>query len=297
MLGILNVAGRHGAPELAAQCIEIIQAQSSQSNLTLPLREWHYAPLIEACCRAGHVDQAIKADNEWEGLADPLSPEDSGTQLHTVLPIRDVFLQRCRQIQHAAKQEAAADANLLSPFDELRHLHQTAGLPIHVAVFNAALLATVEAGQMHQALVEFKQGNQTFSIVPNADTFNILLFGCIENNHHSLGHQLMQELQMQQITPDQTTYERLIQLCLQDGGDLEAAFGYLEALKAFGATPTIKLYGIFLQKLIQDGDARSTDIRLDAESFYGEALTSSATRFGRGTTSKKPKKPRRSRAT
>lgn len=311
---MLNSAGRRGSPQLAEHCLAIIQKQSSQANLTVPVQEWHYAPVVEAYCRDGQINEAIEAVNRLNSCFKPKSSslEEFGARLHTVLPLKDLFLSRLRAqaAANVAIQKCSPDSTegatplsqnfdqLEPPFALLQRLHAEDTL-IDVSVFNAALLALIESDQLHQALIEFKQFGSNLDLLPNADTYNILLLGCIRTGHLLLGQQLMLELQSQQATPDQTTYERMIYLCLsvrQGAGEVDEAFGYLEALKSFNATPGLEIYRAFLLRLVDDGDARSVDVRLEVESLYGEASTSAASRIGRGTTTKKPHRPRRARS-
>lgn len=240
-----------------------------------------------------------------------LSPRDdeAGPSLHTVLPFRDAFLtlvpasagpDEPLEVTEVGQSGEAADAggdpaealsaSLEKAFDLLRDLHHQ-GTAIDISVFNAALLASVESDHFHRALVEFKSMSDSLHLQPTIDTFNILLKGCIEARHLFLGKQLMVEMQNQDVTPDQTSYERIIQLCLactDDDGSLGEAFGYLETLKKYGVLPSIDVYRAFLLRLGNEGDARRSAVRAEVEGYYGKGVASRASRLARGTMGTRP---------
>lgn len=282
---MLKTAGRSGAPDLGRRCIDFLKGTS--------LQEWHIAPLIEAYCRAGQVEEAVVAVND---LRRATTGDDHGPQLHTVLPLKDQFRvaleeERNRSDLEGPDETEVQQLSVRTPDGsqgQLRSLHDQ-GIRIDVTVFNACLLALIEDDQTHRALFEYKTAPSLLDVQPDIDTFNILLQGCIQAQHLVLGQQLLLEMQQQGIQPKQTTYELIIKLCLSvpadDRDTVAEAFGYLEALKSFGAIPSLDIYRSFLIRLAEVRHPRLDDLRREVEEFYGKALAGKASRIERGTTS------------
>ncbi|EPQ56972.1 hypothetical protein GLOTRDRAFT_127356 [Gloeophyllum trabeum ATCC 11539] len=223
---VLHTAGRSHLPELAASVIRTLK------SLGATLREYHFAPLVEALCGAQRIKEAVLTielmrENNVEPTLqtiDPLSQWARGT-----LDGIDVM------------------------WTALDELHEE-GKTVDVMVVNALIKAAVELGELQRAVGVF-QAMPSLGIKPDRTTFEELLAGCIVLRHRELGDRLLAQMKELHIKPKARTYTRLIELCLTQE-TYEDAFFYLEEMKAQGIKPGVEVYNAIVRKCVENNDSR-----------------------------------------
>jgi pentatricopeptide repeat protein len=225
---VLHTAGRHGLPALGEAALQALK------RLDVVWKEYHFAPLIEAFCRA--KPQALQ-----EAFATLTLVRESGLvpTIETARPIFDIV-----------RADADALDNAWSVLDTLHGFGQT----IDVVALNVLIQAAVGLSDLQRAVGVYKSATN-ISVSPDVETFNLLLAGCIGASHRSLGDQLLREMQQLGVTPDARTYERLVVLCLTQD-NYEDAFFYLEEMKAQRHVPSPSVYDALIRKCVSVGDAR-----------------------------------------
>ncbi|TCD70337.1 hypothetical protein EIP91_003966 [Steccherinum ochraceum] len=223
---VLNTAARAGNPKLALDVIRVLQSQ----NVTW--EEHHFAPLIEAFNKAGELKQALEVLGTMQKYG--VVPNAGTTQaiLHTV---------------------GIGKITLDSAWHAVDELHRE-GKIIDVSAMNIVVRAAVRASDLQRAFGIYKTFSD-FNVVPNVDTFNILLSGCVRLAHRELGDKLMAEMREAGMKADATTYKRVIALCLTQP-TYEDAFFYLEEMKSEGITPPRTVYDLLIRKCVSTGDPR-----------------------------------------
>ncbi|KAF2861659.1 hypothetical protein K470DRAFT_198271, partial [Piedraia hortae CBS 480.64] len=107
-----------------------------------------------------------------------------------------------------------SDAQLIAQaFQILRHLYEQ-NRPVPVSALNLIIECYVDQGSFTEALKTYKLIH-TFSVTPNATTFNLLLRGYCEPPDEEMATFLFQEMLALNIKPTALTYDRLIQVCLE----------------------------------------------------------------------------------
>ncbi|WVF68838.1 hypothetical protein IAT40_003611 [Kwoniella sp. CBS 6097] len=221
IIAMLNTAGRWGRPDFASTMLE---------RLPNP-QERHLAPLLEAFCNAGQVPNAfhVLASIRDAGLAPTMA---------TVQPIAAV-LTNTEVIDQA--------------FYALEDMHK-AGQPIDITALNALIDASARLGDLQRARAT-QTAAADMGLTPNVDTFNLVLECCVKSQYRPLGDTILSEMVAQDISPDATTYEALIRLCLTQP-TYEDAFYYLEKTKSSGFKPSYAIYDALIRKCLKLNDSR-----------------------------------------
>lgn len=202
-------------------------------GLNVAWEEYHIAPILEAFCRVGNVQQAFEMLSLMR--SSHIHPTTETTQ-----PLFEVLCSLPGAIDEA--------------WGILDELHQK-GKIIDVTALNVILQAAIAIGDLQTALGAYKAA-QSLDVQPNIDTFNLLFAGCIATEQRQLADRLLTEMRDAHIRPDVRTYERLITLCLTQV-TYEDAFFYLEEMKAAGHVPPLAIYEALVQKCIHTGDPRA----------------------------------------
>ncbi len=225
-LAVLRTAARNALPALATKAITEI------SNSKLPIKEYHFIPLIKALADGNGLKTAIQALPFVRSYG--IEPTMS-----TVKPIFDVLKE---------------DVDVLdSVWTHLDEMH-TAGQAIETAAMNAVVQAAVFLGDLQRAMGAYKSFGD-YNIVPNRDTFRFLLDGAIVAAHRDLGDLLLQSMVDLNIEPDATTFEQMIKLHLTQE-IYDDAFDYLERIKACQIVPPGSVYEAIAVKCAIHEDGR-----------------------------------------
>ncbi|KAK7035504.1 hypothetical protein VNI00_011797 [Paramarasmius palmivorus] len=224
-IGVLNTAARTGSPDLATDALRVLKASN------VPWQEYHFAPLVEAFCRAGQLKEAFIALEIMQSNNVNVLPSTSS-------PIVDLI----------KKDEDTFDATW-SIVDEIHK-----GKPLHISVLNIMLRAANALGDLQRAVGAYKSASE-YNLKPDLETFNLLLEGSVGVSHRPIGDLVLADMKKASIAPDQTTYELMIKLCLTQG-TYEDAFFYLEEEKGAGYTPSQSIYTALVEKCASNSDAR-----------------------------------------
>ncbi|TFY82173.1 hypothetical protein EWM64_g1829 [Hericium alpestre] len=225
-LNALHTAGRHGLPDLAMEIFRTIK------SIGIPLREHHFAPILEAAARTGRVKDAFSVLSLMR--ANHIVPESA-----TAHPI----------FQALQESPASVDA----AWDVLEELHKD-NETIDILAINVIIQASISHGDLQRAIGIY-QSISRFGLKPNVDTFNALLSGCIAARNRELGDRLLTDMREGGVVPDAPTYERLVVLCLT-APTYEDAFFYLEEMKAADHFPPYSVYEAIIRRCISEGDSR-----------------------------------------
>ncbi|KAG1809337.1 uncharacterized protein BJ212DRAFT_1379489 [Suillus subaureus] len=247
-LDVLHTAGRHGLSDLATDVIRVLRI------LGADWQEHHFAPLLEALCKAGKLKDAF-------GTLDLMRSSNIFPTAITARPIYDFLKQDIDKVDGAWEL-----------LDKLR----SEGKTIDRTAINAIIRAAISLSDLQRAVGAYK-AFPDYKCVPDIDTFNSLLSGCIVASHRELGDRLLLELKELGIKPDATTYERIIILCLTQA-TYEDAFFYLEEMKAQKFVPPRSIYDAIIRTCVAAGDSRYT-LALDELKQCGYTVSNSLQEF------------------
>lgn len=225
-LAVLHTAGRHGLTELALEAIRQLKA------IGVAWKEHHFAPLVEAFCKAGDVREAFASL--------------SLIRQHGVEPTSETAYPIFQAISQSDEKVDEAWAIL----EDLKKEGRT----IDVVAYNVLIQGCVAIGDLQRALGTYKAA-EDLAVKPDIETYNLLLAACIAAEHRELGDRLLTEMRTANIKPNDRTYERLIVLCLTQA-TYEDAFYYLEEMKSAKLKPSQAIYEAIIRKCVYVGDVR-----------------------------------------
>jgi pentatricopeptide repeat protein len=130
------------------------------------------------------------------------------------------------------------------------------GKTIDSTAINAIIRAAISLSDLQRAVGAYK-AFPDYNCIPDIDTFNTLLTGCVAASHRELGDRLLLDLKELGIKPNATTYEQIILLCLTQA-TYEDAFFYLEEMKAQKFTPPWRVYSAIIRTCVAADDSRYT---------------------------------------
>lgn len=225
---VLHTAGRHGLPALGESALQCLR------RMNVAWHEYHFAPLIEAFCRA-------KKPALREAFTSLQIMRDLGLNLtiETARPIFDLVRKDAETLEEA-----------WAVLDDMHSADQK----VDVAALNVLVQGAISLSDLPRAVGLYKAA-PTLAVTPDAETFNLLLTGCIAAAHRDLGDRLMAEMKELGVSPNADTYERLVILCLTQD-NYEDAFFYLEEMKAQKYAPSANLYDAVVRKCASVGDTR-----------------------------------------
>jgi pentatricopeptide repeat protein len=224
---VLHTAARHGLPDLATQVLEILK------TLKTKIQEFHFAPVIEAFCKANKMKEAFQL-------------------LHLM---RAYHITPLPSTSFSLFENIRRDVETIDKTYALVKQMKDAGEPVDISVLEVFLQAAIYQGDLQRAL-EIYESFPEFDAVPTINTLNFLLAGCVAARHRVLGDKLLDEMTNQKsIKPDLHTYEQMILLCLTQD-TYEDAFFYLEEMKGAGFFPSLKIYEELVRKCVASDDPR-----------------------------------------
>ena len=223
---VLHTAGRHGLPELAMDVLRVLK------TIDVELREYHFAPIIEAFCRTNRIKDALSI----------------------LTLIRENNIEPNSDTAHFIFESIRVNTDAIdAAWDALESLHAE-GQTVDITAINVVIQASVALGDLQRAFGLYEMCTE-LGIKPTLDSYHFLLSGCIAARNRELGNHLITELKEAKIKPDARTYERLIVLCLS-GETYEDAFFYLEEMKAENLRPPLSVYEAIIQRCVLDKDER-----------------------------------------
>ncbi|KAL5631740.1 hypothetical protein ACGC1H_007296 [Rhizoctonia solani] len=221
---ILNTAARYGLPDLAQSVLSHLQETSQ------PIYEHHLAALIGSYAAAGQLREAYLALDLFKDHRVQILPESASALVETI-----------------DKSTSALD----NAWDVLSQLPR----PVNIAAVNTTLQAAVNLEDMQRAIGIYKELSD-LEASPVAETYDVLLAGCLSISHAALGERLFQDMRSRRIKPTLQTYSRLILLSLTQE-NYESAFSRLEEIKERKMIPPQRVYEALVRRCVEDGDPRA----------------------------------------
>ncbi|KAG9285421.1 hypothetical protein G9A89_010896 [Geosiphon pyriformis] len=234
---IINSGARLGKPEIAIAAIKHLLAQKAK------LEEYHWAGLLEAYVTGGDLKRAFN-------VLELVNIQGVKKTIKTAWPL-------CLAIREdAAKVDEA--------YFILEELHKN-GKKIDVTALNVVIFScgfvgvNPETGSREPDIVravETYNQAEKLGVEPNEETFETLLDICVAIKHHSVAHQLVEELRRRGLEPTKKIYNYLIELACSNV-DYEEAFAYLEEMKSRNIVPDKVVYEMIIRKCAYMRDPRA----------------------------------------
>jgi pentatricopeptide repeat protein len=228
---VLSVAAEHAHPALAGSVFDEL------AKIQVAWDERHFLPLIDAYVRAGDIRQAFIVLN--------IMHERSVTPptIRAILPLVQAISQDTKSLDTA--------------YFILEDIRKREGQNVDLVAFNALLQACVRLKDVARAVATY-QDFAKFGVTPNLETFNILLRAVQQVAHIDLMMVLLRDLKAAGLSPNEETFSSVILTCvLSPPPHHEAAFPYLEDMKAQGYIPSPGIYIAFIKKCIFANDDRA----------------------------------------
>lgn len=172
----------------------------------------------------------------------------------------------------------------MQAFDLLQNAEAT-GRKVPTAAINACMQASVQIGNLGEAVEIYKALHTISRAGPNTATFNILFQGCHRAGRKELALFLATEMLKLNIKPNALTYDRLVLVCSLTN-DLDDAFNYYEEMRGMGLVPRTGMFKILIDKGLEVGDSRVRGVLEDMKSCGyipgRERLRAVRDRFGLG---------------
>jgi pentatricopeptide repeat protein len=142
----------------------------------------------------------------------------------------------------------------------LQDIVQKEGKSIDIITFNALLSACLILNDASRAISTY-QDAASLKVVPNLETYNLLLSAASKVGHKELAMYVLTELKAAGVTPNESTYAHVILTCLfEPEGSYDQAFLYLEEMKAAGWIPPSGVYAAFVKKCLYHNDERAVTL-------------------------------------
>ena len=201
-------------------------------SLKVPLREYHFAPVLEAFAVNGQVKEAFR-------ILDLIRQSGNKPTLETAQPLRQTI-----------QTDPDALDNAYSLLEELVAENQN----VDIVAVNTVIEAAVSMSDIQRAIGIYKAFN-SLNLKPDLDTFNLLLDVCRRCGNFELAQRLFKDMDDAEVKPDTTTYRHLIGSFLRQT-NYEEAFFYLEDMKGKGLKPTYPIYEALIRRCVSMGDPR-----------------------------------------
>ncbi|KEP50095.1 Ppr10 protein [Rhizoctonia solani 123E] len=221
---ILNTAARHGLPDLAQSVLSHLQEKSE------PIHEHHLAAFIGSYAAAGQLREAYLALDLFQDHRVKILPESASAIVEAI---------------------DKSTSTLDNAWDVLSHLPR----PVNIEAVNSTLQAAVNLEDMQRAIGIYKE-LPDLEVSPVAETYDILLAGCLSISHAALGERLFQDMRTRGIKPTLQTYSRLVLLSLTQE-NYESAFSRLEEIKEKKMIPPQRVYEALVRRCVEDSDPRA----------------------------------------
>jgi pentatricopeptide repeat protein len=210
VLSVLAVAARWADPSLSLRALEALAA------IGVTAQEHHLTLLLQAYVNAGQLPDAIRVLSAIRAAG--FHPTTATAQpIVTALTTADLIDQA---------------------FYSVEDMHK-AGSSVDITALNAIVEAAVRTGDLPRARAT-QLAAADVGLVPDEITYNLILEACVTANNRLLGERIISEMRSASLSPNATSYEHMIRLCLQSP-EYEAAFFYFEKLKA-EAQPRREIY-------------------------------------------------------
>lgn len=199
-LNVLATSARYGDPDLATEVFEVLGKRSTIFHLE------HYELLLDAYVRAKDLKTAMK-------VLVAMHKSGRGAEEESMRNLYDFFREKPSRILRA--REILID------------MHEE-GEDVPLVALNCLIRALIEIGDLSTGISVYKTIHELCSSKPNAETFNILLRGCLDPVRMDLAMFLAAEMKALKVCPNQLTYDRLVLICTSAGALNDACRYYTE---------------------------------------------------------------------
>jgi tetratricopeptide (TPR) repeat protein len=231
-INVLNTAARHGDVHLATDVFRVLTERSAVFN------EQDYELLLEAYLNAGDLKIAL-----------------------SVLPVMHTARKKIdrNSTRILFKYLRESPERPKEAFFLLLDL-QKSGQVIPTNALNCVIEASIDVGELSQAIEQYRALHQICRGGPNTDTFDVLIKGCIQFRRKDLAMFLASEMVALKIQPTDHTYSRLIRVCLLDREDHEDAVRYFEEMTARNMVPKVNAFGELVDRMVAAEDMRVVSV-------------------------------------
>ncbi|KAJ1304275.1 hypothetical protein OPQ81_005435 [Rhizoctonia solani] len=151
------------------------------------------------------------------------------------------------QLREAASALVEAIDKSSSTLDNAWDVLSRLPRPVNIKAVNVTLQAATNLSDMQRAIGIYKELSD-LEVFPTAETFDILLGGCLSISHAELGERLYQDMLTRGLKPTLQTYSRLILLALTQE-TYESAFTRLEEIKERRMIPPQRVYEALVRRV------------------------------------------------
>lgn len=252
-MAVLHCAARHGQPELAKAAVEQLQLMGAT------LREYHFAPIVEAFVQCGQLKTALQTLAFMRSHNVPPNPQTAST----------IF-------DHISSSLGRTD----EAFNMLYDLHADTGV-VDITAMNVVIQSAVHQGDLARAVGIYSAAGD-WNLKPTLETFNTVLRGCLVHKKSEHMTHIFEHMVANNIDPDAQTYEILIQVELLSDQHYEDAFWRLEQMKSAGFKPTLSVYERIARKCFNHNDTRFQAVLDEIKSQGYEVSPATQAYFQRG---------------
>ncbi|KAF2451023.1 hypothetical protein P171DRAFT_349062 [Karstenula rhodostoma CBS 690.94] len=226
-LNVLSVAARVGDVKLATDVFRVLAERNTVFN------NHHYEALIQCYLVVHDLPAALSVVLIMQESSLKVTEE----QLHPLY----AYLRRGKE-------------RPMNAFMQLQDLGRS-GRKIPTAAVNVCIAASVQLGDLPEAIELYKALKSVAKAGPTAATFNELFRGCYRGGRKELAMYLANEMVELDIQPDRLTYDRLILTCIH-AGDIDDAISYFEEMRSEGMLPRRGTHEDLIERTLKARDAR-----------------------------------------
>jgi hypothetical protein len=235
------MCGRAGQYQLANEVIAALRTGHHR------LQEYHIAPVVEAFCKAGQVQEAVEA--VCMAVNEKIEPLRT-----TCEPLSSLLTESYKNVDLAV--------------DKLRRIcarGESTSKPVHVNLANAILRACVARRELSRAVELYRRVFPELGVEPNADTLNALLEGCISTMDDAMALKLVTEMTggggPRPLRPNLETHELMIMLPAKtEPRRFDIALARLKRLDSLDLVASRNLYVRLAFAMAAAGDRRAVDV-------------------------------------
>ncbi|KAI9341836.1 hypothetical protein BD770DRAFT_351853 [Pilaira anomala] len=226
-LNVLNLAGKHGDPQLASDVIRVLGEQG------YTYRDCHFSPLIEAFASTGDMASTFKVFTAMRKAG--------------VIPNKKTTLPVAHKL--------GTDVNAIRKSrDILIEMAKTDGQEVDISLFNMIIHSFAYNKENDEAISVFVRAKE-FGVKPNSETLDAVLDACIHCRDAAFGEMIYKEQISKGVKRTVTNMSKMVTLmCTQN--DYEDAFVYLENMKKLNMIPLRGCYFKLVKVLSAANDPR-----------------------------------------
>lgn len=179
----------------------------------------------------------------------------------------------------ALAQAYTRAGQLQDAFQVLERLKEASIRP-NVVIYTSLIHGCLLADNVDRAWDTFDHMRQREAIEPDEVTFTLMITACAQKGQVERARNVMEEMQLLQLSPTEVTYNAQIDACAQRRDYYAEAFLNLERMKAAGFRPDEVTYSALLHASSRNGDVKMAEIVFKSMNDSGMLVAKpEATRF------------------